>query len=100
MRLYFLNVTDYIFTIVLTSTGYFEEGNLLMEGFVENPLKGFFLKIIVIGAIIYGLIALFKAADESELKKINIISIFSLIIYGGINLLHIYYSIYYIIIAS
>ncbi|MGL4850480.1 MAG: DUF5658 family protein [Clostridium sp.] len=98
--LYLLNITDYIFTVTLVSTGEFEEGNVLMESFIANPLRGLVLKVFIIGLIIKGLIILFKKANESELRKLNFISIISLAIYGGINLLHIYYSIYYIKIAS
>ncbi|MGL4873367.1 MAG: DUF5658 family protein [Clostridium sp.] len=98
--LYLLNVTDYIFTIVLVSTGKFEEGNILMESFVLNPLKGLILKVFIIGIVIKGLIILFKKASEDELKKLNFLSIVSVLVYVGINLLHIYYSICYIKIAS
>ncbi|WP_366516767.1 DUF5658 family protein [uncultured Clostridium sp.] len=96
--LYFLNISDYFFTIFLVGTGFFIEANALMVGFVEKPMKGFILKIIFIGLLILLVSKIFKKATSKELKNINYILCFSLFIYIGINMLHIGYLAYYIYI--
>lgn len=44
--LYLLNLSDYIFTLILLSTGYFMEGNFLLSSHITN-FGGFILKCIV-----------------------------------------------------
>ncbi|WP_367303032.1 DUF5658 family protein [Clostridium baratii] len=51
--LYFLNVTDIIFTLLLLQTGMFKEGNRVMVNIVENPTLSFIVKVVIIGFLTY-----------------------------------------------
>jgi hypothetical protein len=86
--LYFLNVTDIIFTILLLRTGYFAEVNLLMVKAVQSPVVSFLLKIIFPAVLLIYIFHRIKDADAFQLKAANITVTISLIIYCLVNLSH------------
>ena len=47
LMLYALNVTDWIFTLILVNTGYFYEANLFMNYAISNIWLGALLKCIL-----------------------------------------------------
>lgn len=68
-----------------------------MTSFVENPLKGFILKIVIIGLVLFFLGILFKYANDFELSHINYIVLLGLTLYTLVNILHVFYTILYVL---
>lgn len=87
--LYFLNVTDILFTLLLLETGFFKEVNIFMVNAVQNPLASFLLKIILPAALLYYLYRKICTCDASQLRATNIGINISLTIYALVNLSHI-----------
>ena len=85
---YLLNVTDILFTIVLLSTGLYLEANVLMAKAVESLLASFILKILFPAVLLICLYIRMKKANETQLKKSNIIINIATAIYSVINLWH------------
>ncbi|WP_080023620.1 DUF5658 family protein [Clostridium thermobutyricum] len=97
LLIYILNISDFIFTIFLINTEMFYEGNFLMTSFVENPLKGFILKVVIIGLVLFFLGILFRYANKLELYHINYIVLLGLTLYTSVNILHVFYTILYVV---
>ncbi len=87
--LYFLNVADIIFTIVLLQTNLFEEGNKVMATIVDNPLKAVFIKVILVFFLIRFILYRMKDATLKQLKISNYILIVITILYSLVLLTHI-----------
>lgn len=94
--LYSLNVLDIIFTLLLLRTGLFKEINGTMVGIVENAMLSLFLKIVVVGILIFVVAKRMLEATNKQLRISNIIISFMLLIYIIINLMHISYVLIYI----
>lgn len=89
LLLYFLNVSDIIFTLLLLRTGYFAEVNLLMVKAVESPPISFLIKVVLPALLLYYIYKSIKEADDSQLKASNIAVNISLSIYSLVNLSHV-----------
>lgn len=90
LLLYFLNVSDIIFTLLLIRTGYFTEVNILMVKAVESPLASFVIKILFPALLLYYIyISIRDDADHTQLKASNIAINISLTIYSLVNLSHV-----------
>lgn len=88
IAIYILNVTDIIFTILLLSTGFYMEANILMVKAVESILVSFILKV-VLPAVIFMLIYFrMQGATDQQLKKSNIFINGAIIMYTLINVSH------------
>lgn len=87
--LFILNVSDWLCTLALISTGYFEEINPLMKNVVASPLLGFVVKIFV--PLIFVLFALSKVkeSDSRQLLISNNIALFGVAVYVLLNIYHI-----------
>ncbi|HWT27603.1 MAG TPA: DUF5658 family protein [Mobilitalea sp.] len=86
--LYFLNVTDIIFTLLLLQTGYFSEVNILMVKAVQNPALSLCMKIFLPAILLYYLYLKIKSSEEDALRVSNIAINISLTIYALVNLSH------------
>lgn len=86
--IYFLNVTDIIFTLLLLQTGYFAEVNILMVKVVEYPFISLVLKITLPAALLYYLYTRIRIADKDAWRVSNIAINVSLTIYTLVNLSH------------
>ena len=84
--LYFLNVADIIFTLVLLQTNLFEEGNKVMATIVDNPIKAVFVKVILVFILIRFISYRMK---DATLKISNYILIGITILYFLVLLTHI-----------
>ncbi|NLC19231.1 MAG: hypothetical protein GX757_08460 [Clostridiales bacterium] len=91
--LYFLNVTDIIFTVLLLQTGYFQEANILMAKALNNPLVSLLLKIILPAVLLIYIYKQIKDADSEQLRASNIAVNISLTIYTLVNLSHLVWTV-------
>lgn len=98
--LYFFNVTDIIFTLLLLQTGMFKEGNSVMVNIVENPVLSLMIKVVIIGLILYYLTKRMLTATNKQLYISNYIINGALGIYSIINLMHIIYILIFLVIKN
>ena len=89
--LYLLNLSDLFFTKVLLNTApdMFREANIFLLPIVGG-MAPYFLKIIVIGGVLYYWCFRSKESDKKDLKRSIIASIIMIVLYGAINLLHLF----------
>ncbi len=84
LMLYALNVTDWIFTLILVNTGYFYEANLFMNYAISNIWLGALLKCIVPLLLILCVNNRMTSANKKQLsiakKLINVIILYYIII--------------------
>lgn len=87
--LFMLNLSDWVCTLALISTGFFEEANPLMRGVVSNPVLGFAVKIFV--PLIFILLAVSKLsnADKKQVLTSNNIALLGVSVYTLLNLYHV-----------
>ena len=84
LLLYFLNIADIIFTLILLSTGYYFEANILMAGVVNNTAATLLIKIIlpaILLAILY--MRIIKATNKQRRianYAINLVAILYILI--------------------
>ena len=88
--LYILNVTDYLFTLVLISSGIFIEANPLLSMNIQG-VWGFILKCIVPLLLLAYLHIRFSADKPKHQKAVKILLNCIIIYYGIINLFHIFW---------
>lgn len=86
--LYFLNVSDLIFTLALLETGFFREVNIFMVNAVENPFVSIVLKVVFPAGLFYYLYKRIRLSDASQLKATNIGLLISLTLYSFVNISH------------
>lgn len=96
--LYTLNISDIIFTLLLLQTGLFKEVNGVMVEVTKNPMLSIFLKVIVVGILVFIICKRMKEANEKQLKISNVIITCAVGVYAIINLLHFAYLLMYIAI--
>ncbi len=87
--LYFLNVSDIIFTLLLLQTGFFAEANFLMARIVQNPVISLSVKTIIPAFLLFHLYKKIKESEEDALRVSNIAINVSLTIYFLVNLSHV-----------
>ena len=83
-----LNISDWLCTLSLISTGVFEEANPLMKNIITRPVLGASVKVLI--PFVFVLFALKKAkeADGHQLLVSNNIALFGVIVYLLINIYH------------
>lgn len=86
--IYALNVSDYIFTLILIQSGMFQEVNPILSMPINN-FWGFVLKCIVPFVLLLYLRHRFRDASERQIKPIKYILDFTIGIYAIINIFHI-----------
>lgn len=89
--LYLFNVMDILFTLKLLSTGYFYEANPLMATFIHSPVHLLTIKILLPLFLIIFLSYSMEKAEKHQLIISNKIISGALIVYGFINLMHIFW---------
>lgn len=93
--LYLLNLSDLFFTkfILTIEPTMFKEVNIFLEPIIGG-ISPYFLKIVIVGVVIYYWYAKSREFSEKELKLSLITSIGLLIVYILINLLHLFNMVY------
>jgi hypothetical protein len=89
LLIYFLNITDIIFTLLLCGTGLFVEANPLVGMFAADSLAAVLTKSIVPAFLLAFLYLRMKKATGSQLKKVNKAVVILLFFYAVINISHI-----------
>ena len=97
--LFLLNVSDILFTLGLLKTGLCVEMNIFMVNIVTNPILALTLKLILVGGILYVFNKRLKNANYKQLCISDIAIKIMLFIYLSINLLHIFSSIFLIVLC-
>lgn len=90
LLLYMLNVTDWIFTLILVNTGYFYEANIFMNYAVSNIWLGALLKCIIPMLLILFVNNRILSATDKQIsiaKKLINITIFYYIIINGSHIM-------------
>lgn len=87
--LYALNVSDIVLTLLLYSTGLFEEVNTLIAGMINSDLWLMAIKVILPGALLLFEYFRMQKATQDQLKKSNISINIILLFYTLVNLFHI-----------
>lgn len=90
MLLFLLNVSDWICTLSLLSTGHFAEANPLMQGVVNSLPLGFAVKVLLPLGLIVLAVKKLKYTDEKQLVTANNIVLFGVVVYTLLNLYHLY----------
>lgn len=88
--LYILNVTDYIFTLILLSSGHFIEANPLLYTGI-NGVGGFVLKCVVPLVLVLYLHIRFIFGKPKNQKAVNLLLNIILSYYAFVNLMHIFW---------
>ena len=86
--LFMLNLSDWVCTLALISTGVFEEANPLMKNIVASPILGFFVKIVLPLVMIPAAASQLKYSDTKQILLSNRICLCGVAIYVVINLYH------------
>ena len=86
---YALNLTDWVFTLLLLRTGQFAEANPVMQPFITSIPQGFTLKCLFPAAAIGTVMLLLRRLRLSELGTADRFISFVLVFYLAINLDHI-----------
>ncbi|MGL4345267.1 MAG: DUF5658 family protein [Cellulosilyticaceae bacterium] len=97
--LYVLNALDIVFTFALVKTGMFFEANKLMVPIIGEPIWGILLKLVLPAMlIIYVLLQIDKLPNQN-LRLCNFCINVVLGVYVIINVLHVFYSIFYTVFS-
>lgn len=86
--LYFFNVLDYIFTLILIRTGLFIEANPLMVNVINKFPLSLLIKICLPGFLLIYIFFRMQKAKKHQLIISNTIINGALFGYGMLNLLH------------
>ncbi|ERI89467.1 hypothetical protein HMPREF1982_04621 [Clostridiales bacterium oral taxon 876 str. F0540] len=89
--IYFFNITDIIFTLILLKSGAFLEANILMKNIVQNEALSLIIKIGIPFILLAFLYIRLKDASEKQLFLGNILINICMIAYFIINLLHVFW---------
>ncbi len=88
--LFMLNMSDWVCTLALLSTGMFEEANPIMKNIIQSPLLGFFVKVALPLLLILYAVSKLKFADSRQILVSNNIALFGVAVYLLINLYHLF----------
>ena len=87
--LFMLNMSDWLCTLALLSTGIFEEANPLMKSVIAQPIYGFLVKIALPLILMVIALSRLKDSDEKQVLLSNRICLCGVSVYVIINLYHI-----------
>ena len=88
--LYVLNITDYLFTLILISSGLFVEANPILQFHIDGIL-GFVLKCVVPLILLSYLHIRFLTCKPKHEKIVKILLNAILIYYVAVNIMHIFW---------
>lgn len=94
--LYLLNGLDLFFTLVLVDSGKFLEVNPIIKGVLDKPFNLLLIKILLPLFLIFFLSYRMGKAEKHQLIISNKIISGALLIYGFINLMHIFWIVVYL----
>lgn len=86
---YFLNIVDWVCTVLLLDTGKFYEANPIARTFIDNIWLGFLLKCIVPFVIVFGVSRFMHILCIKELRFVDTLICFALTVYLAVTLDHI-----------
>ena len=86
---YFLNVLDWIFTLMLLKTGLFYEANPIARTFIESFTLSFTIKCIIPLALIILVCKCLHLLDFSQMKTADMVICFGLTVYLAVIVDHI-----------
>lgn len=86
--IYALNISDYIFTLILIQSGMFTEINPILTMPINNPW-GFVLKCIIPLILLLCLRHRFRSISENQIKPVRYILDCTIGVYAIINIFHI-----------
>ena len=85
-----LNMSDWVCTLALVSTGVFEEANPLMKNVISMPMLGFLVKVALPLVMILAALPRLKNSDERQVLLSNRVCLSGVLIYVLINLYHLF----------
>lgn len=94
---YFLNVLDWVCTILLLKTGMFFEANPIANTFIDNILVGFALKCALPFVVVFLVNHFMVILDIPELRIADKMISFTLTVYLAVTLDHIINFVIYIV---
>ena len=86
---YFLNVLDWVCTVLLLKTGMFFEANPIARTFISSILLGFFFKAVLPFIVVFAVSRFMHILSLSELRIVDMMISFTLTIYLAVMLDHI-----------
>lgn len=86
---YFLNVLDWVCTVLLLNTGMFFEANPIADTFIDNVWLSFFLKCVAPFFVVFLVNRFLHILDIRELKLCDMMISFTLTVYLAVTLDHI-----------
>jgi hypothetical protein len=90
--IYFFNITDIIFTLILLKSGVFLEANTFMKHIVQNEAASLMIKFGIPFVLLLFLYKRLKNASERQLFLGNILINICMIGYFTINLFHVIWT--------
>lgn len=88
--LFMLNVSDWICTLALLSTGYFSEANPLMQSVVQSVPLGALVKVLLPLVFIMLALSKIRSASERQILISNNIVLVGVSLYFILNLYHLF----------
>jgi hypothetical protein len=95
--LYLLNLLDIFFTLFLIKSGLFIEANPIIEHIIYTPDRLIFIKIALPGLLLLYIYMRIKKANKPQLIMSNRIINGAVFSYGALNLMHLIWSISFIL---
>ncbi|MBQ8539069.1 MAG: hypothetical protein IJ433_05415 [Ruminococcus sp.] len=86
---YFLNVVDWVCTVLLLDTGMFYEANPIARTFISSIWLGFLLKCVVPFVVVFGVSRYMHILGINELRFVDMLICFALTVYLAITIDHI-----------
>ena len=86
---YFLNVVDWVCTVLLLSTGKFYEANPIAQTFIGSIWLGILFKCIVPFVMVFGVSRYMHILGIDELRFVDTLICFALTVYLAVTLDHI-----------
>lgn len=84
-----LNITDYIFTKILLTTGIYYEVNIIMRSIIDNLTLSILIKLFIPTLLLYVMSKRLLKATVEQLHIANILLTAIVSMYSLINLFHI-----------
>lgn len=97
LTVYLLNLSDYLFTLILISSGLFMEANPLLSMNIDG-IGGFVLKCLVPLLLLMYLHIRFTMSPPKHEKTVRLLLNLILSYYAVINAFHVFWLSYYIVI--
>ncbi len=97
--LYFLNLSDYLFTLILISSGLFMEANPLLSLSI-NGSAGFFAKCVLPAAMLIYIKLRITSGEVKHMLAAKVMLDIAAVFYFAVNCMHVFWLSYSIAIFS